>query len=302
MKGEIHPEEKARMDAYRDSLSPRERERYLHHPKASEVLFTTCTKFYPDGFGGWYPVKKVVFNKPVYNPMSIEVAERADRAFCSFPDEQEEKEKNTNFWKKSFNRARQKCYDYIMCNPDLDTFCTFTVDPQKYDSMDYGAVCKYLQSWLGNRVYRNGLKYILVPERHQSGAIHFHGIMNQGGLWLTPSGYFKVGKYTLKGDEISPRYRGKAQEIFNVKGLELGFSTALIIEGEDAQTAVSKYIWKYMGKQCGEKIGGRFFLHGGRMETPRLVFSNDSFYESSEGVVVGYGDISCRIESLGNGI
>ncbi len=294
MKGEIHPYTRSQMEEYKESLSPEERERYLKHPKDSEVLFTTCTKYYPDGIGGFYPVKKVVFDKPVYNPMNIELHGKIDEALAHGDHHQE----NGNFWKKSYNRARQKCYDYIMCNPDLDVFATFTVDPQKYNSFDYDAICKYLQTWLSNRVQRNGLKYILVPEKHQSGAIHFHGIMNRKGLSLESSGYFKVGKYTLKPEQISKKKMETAQEIYNIKGLELGFSTALMIEGESSQEAVSKYIWKYMGKQCGQQIGGRFFLHGGKMEEPKLVFSNDSFYETSEGVVVGYGDISCRIETF----
>lgn len=298
MKGEIHPFEKEKMEEYKNSLSPEERIRYLLHPKPAEALFTTCTKYYPDGSGGFYPVKKVVFDRPVYNPMAIEFNEGDDDRCAHVDGLESGNDRESLVWKKSYNRARQKCYDYIICNPDLDTFCTFTVDPQKYDSMDYDTVCNYLQSWLGNRVYRNGLKYILVPEKHQSGAIHFHGIMSSSALTLVSSGYYKVGKYTLRYDEILPQFRKKAQEIFNVKGLDLGFSTAIIITGEDSQTAVSKYIWKYMGKQQGQKIGGRFFLHGGKMILPRLVYSNESYSEISEGRVVGYGDLSCKIQTF----
>jgi hypothetical protein len=266
----------------------------LFRPKGgAEVLYNTCTKFYPDGEGGWLPVKRIVFDRPIYNPTK---AERRDKEM--FEDRPVTKNrKEDQFWEKSYNRARQQCFDYLMCNPDLDTFLTFTVDPSQHNSHDYSQIVEHLSTWLSNRVRRNGLKYILVPERHRSGAIHFHGIANREGLRLVPSGYWKVGKYTLEYERISKKKRGEAQEIFNVKDLTLGFSTALVIEGENAQEKVSKYIWKYMTKQGGQKIGGRFYLHGGELTGPRLVYSNESF-EGSGGSLVSYGSTALKIETL----
>ncbi len=275
---------------------------YFHRPKSSsEVLFNTCTKFYPDGAGGWYPVKRITFDRLIYNPQKMERVRGSEEKDICLPEI--EGEENTNFrnqdtfWKKSYNRARQQCFDYLMCNSDLDTFVTFTVNPDSVDSFSYRDVVSHLSVWLANRVRRNGLKYILVPERHQSGAIHFHGIMNRDGLRLVSSGKWKVGKYTLDWEKIAKSKRSEAQEIFNVKDLTLGFSTALLIEGEDAQTKISKYIWKYMTKQGGQKIGGRFYLHGGDLITPKLVFSNE-FFSEAEGVLVTYGQTACKIENL----
>lgn len=265
----------------------------------SEVLYNTCTKFYPDGDGGWYPVKRIVFDRLIYNPSKME--RRGTRDIEDFSPDHEEITSSRNdedvFWKKSWNRARQQCYDYLMCNPDLDTFCTFTVDPKSFDSFSYADIVGRLSVWLDNRVRRKGLKYILVPERHKSGAIHFHGITNRSGLHLVSSGYWKVGKYTLEWESISKRRKKEAQEIFNVADLTMGFSTAIQIEGECAQEKVSKYIWKYMTKQAGQKIGGRFYLHGGELATPRLVYSNEYFGEA-DGTLVSYGSTSCKIETL----
>ena len=274
--------------------------------KSSEVLYNACTKFYPDGAGGWYPVKQVVFDKLIYNPHKMErhkedsfddVVIHTKDIFGDDTNLRNSSDTFDTFWKKSYFRARQQCYDYLMCNPDLNTFVTFTFDPQKIDSCSYPLVVSTLSVWLSNRVRRNGLKYILVPEKHQSGAIHFHGIMNDAGLKLIPSGYWKVGKYTLEWDKISPRKRREAQEIFNVKDMPLGFSTALKVEGEDSQTKISKYIWKYMTKQGGQKIGGRFYLHGGDLQLPKLVFSNELF-EDSDGALVTYGNTACKILNL----
>ena len=266
----------------------------------SEILYNTCTKFYPDGAGGWYPVKRITFDRLIYNPTKAEKhLDEEDEILSPVEDLDFTKNRREEslFWKKSYNRARQQCFDYLMCNDDLNTFVTFTVDPGEVDSFSYSAIVSYLSIWLSNRVRRNGLKYILVPERHESGRIHFHGIMNSEGLKLVSSGYWKVGKYTLEWDHISKKKKSLAQEIFNVRDLKLGFSTALLIEGENAQEKVSKYIWKYMTKQGGQKIGGRFYLHGGDLQKPKLVFSNE-FFGEAEGVLVTYGATACKIQNL----
>lgn len=274
--------------------------------QSSEVLFNTCTKFYPDGVGGWYPVKQVIFDRLIYNPHKMErhqdsvfddVVIHTNDTFGDDTKLRNDSEIFNTFWKKSYYRARQQCYDYLMCNPDLNTFVTFTFDPQKIDSCSYPLVVSTLSVWLSNRVRRNGLKYVLVPEKHKSGAIHFHGITNSDGLKLIPSGYWKVGKYTLPWEKISPRKRNDAQEIFNVKDMPLGFSTALHVDGEDSQVKISKYIWKYMTKQGGQKIGGRFYLHGGDLALPKLVYSNELF-EGSDGTLVTYGATACKIQSF----
>lgn len=275
--------------------------RSIFTPQSSaDVLYNTCTKFYPDGSGGWYPVKRITFDSLIYNPSKAEKHLEKDDDYFS-PEEDLDSTKNRRedsiFWKKSYNRARQQCYDYLMCNDDLNVFVTFTVDPEKVDSFSYPAIVSYLSIWLSNRVRRNGLKYILVPERHESGRIHFHGIMNSEGLNMISSGYWKVGKYTLEWEQISKKKKSLAQEIFNIKDLKLGFSTALLIEGENAQQKVSKYIWKYMTKQGGQKIGGRFYLHGGDLKKPKLVYSNE-FFGEAEGVLVTYGNTSCKIQNL----
>lgn len=289
MSASIHP---IFEDTLREFFRPKE---------ASEVLFTSCTKFYPDGDGGWYPVKKIVFDRPIYNPNK---AERIKRDFDvddpqSVHDPVDVRDPG-RFWLKSFNRARQACFDYLMCNPDLDTFLTFTVDPAAFDRFCYSEIVHFLSQWLSNRVKRKGLKYILVPELHDDGAYHFHGVANGDALALVDSGYRKFKQYNAvhvdrlfvpKGDEKF------VQVIYNVQDLPMGFSTAIKIEGENAQTKVSKYLWKYMTKQQGTKIAGRYYLHGGALVAPKLVYGNDLIGESS-GTLITYGGTSCKVETI----
>lgn len=96
--------------------------------------------------------------------------------------------------------------------------------------------------------------YVIVPERHKSGDIHFHGIMNSSALSLERA--------------VSPKGRALSRNgkpIFNLQDWKAGFSTAQIIGGASSdREAVAKYVFKYMGKQVGQKIGGRYCLIGGQ--------------------------------------
>lgn len=273
----------------------------LRPRSAGEIKYSTCTKFYPDGSGGWYPVKRVTFDRPIYNPSRAELIKSSfDLDDLQTVPEPVDANEPGRFWLKSFNRARQSCFDYMMCNPDLDTFLTFTVDPESFDSRDYSAVVRFLSRWLDNRVRRHGLKYILVPELHKSGAYHFHGVANHDALKLVDSGFRKFKQYkavSLDRLFVPAGEEKYVQTIYNVEDLPLGFSTAIRIEGESAQQKVSKYLWKYMTKQQGTKIAGRFYLHGGALVAPKLVYSDESF-EGADGILVSYGGSSCKIETI----
>ena len=167
---------------------------------------------------------------------------------------------------RSLRRAKIAAFDLILCNSDLDCFVTLTYNPESVeDKTSYEECYKKLKSFLSNMVQRHGLKYVLVPERHKSGAIHFHAICNSSALCL------RRAYNPNNGRDICHNGR----PIYNVLDWKYGFSTAEFIAGEEAdREAVSKYIFKYMGKQNGEKIGGRFFLHGGDLSKPFCLYGD----------------------------
>lgn len=91
-------------------------------------------------------------------------------------------------------RAKSRVYELAMCN-EWDYFCTFTLDPEKYDRYNLARWQKDFSQWLRDQ-RKNGnpeLRYLLLPEHHQDGAWHMHGFI--GGLSkkeLTP---FVRGKH-----------------------------------------------------------------------------------------------------------
>lgn len=80
---------------------------------------------------------------------------------------------------RSMRRAKVRVRDYCL-STDMKYFCTFTLDKEKIDRYDIKAITRKLNQWLNNQVKRKGIAYVLVPELHQDGAIHFHGMLTEG--------------------------------------------------------------------------------------------------------------------------
>lgn len=181
---------------------------------------------------------------------------------------------------RAARRASARVRDLALCN-DFAWFVTLTLDAQKIDRYDVSAITKKLRTWLDNKVRRQGLKYILVPERHKDGALHFHGFINEAP-GLVPSGTWDVPGHKKP---IRPRSSRQAaewaalgpgmgyHEVFNWEAWPLGFSTAIRLYGE--YRAAVGYVCKYIAKQTKDadgKIGGRWYYSGGELREPTITY------------------------------
>lgn len=130
---------------------------------------------------------------------------------------------------RSLRRTQKELQELIECNP-FEWFGTFTFDPKKIDRHDENAVKKAMTIFLNNAKRKSpNMTYILVPERHKDGAIHFHGLL----------GNFN-GKMAESGSEW------QKQPIFNVVDYKLGFTNFTKIR-DKAKTA--NYCRKYITKE-----------------------------------------------------
>lgn len=132
--------------------------------------------------------------------------------------------------RRSIERTRVNIHDICSCNK-FDLFCTFTFDPKRYNSKKIEWCKKYMNTWIRNAKQRHSkhLEYLIIPELHKSGAIHFHALFRYYEGSLSPSGVFQNGR-----------------EVFNIPHWHFGFSTCCKI---DNQEAVSRYISKYITKE-----------------------------------------------------
>lgn len=113
-----------------------------------------------------------------------------------------EKGKNNHKLSNNISRAITTCR-YIALSNDWDYFITLTLDPKKYDRFNLQNWHKDLSSFFKsiNRKFSCKIRYLLVPERHENGAWHIHGLIQgipSNLVKLNDNGYLDFIPYNLQ--------------------------------------------------------------------------------------------------------
>lgn len=272
-----------------------EEERKIFALRREEVLYNARYKYYADETGELHLMQRMIAERPCFNPDKAEAWKRnkaadsgritpADVAAYQLEemssgmadalDEADAAAAAANA-QRAQRRAKSRIFDLALCNFDFRYFVTWTLSPERCDRYDYKANVRNLGQWLDNRVRRNGLKYLIVPELHRDGAIHFHGLVNDAvklepsETWLHPDSGRPVKFSTLKRQHISP---DDCQRVYNLADWQNGYTTAIELYGERAHSAA--YVAKYVTKSEGS-IGGRYYLHGGRLREPMYAYADE---------------------------
>lgn len=147
-------------------------------------------------------------------------------------------------------RAQNNYYGFALANK-WKYFVTCTVSPDKCDRFNDEEV-KRLWSLFIHRVKRfdNKAKILGVPERHESGALHFHALID------TDKDFDIEIYYNKKGDA---QYSKTGAPLFTFKLWDFGLCTLAILPAHDNQSAVINYLITYTTKQCNLGYGNRRF-------------------------------------------
>lgn len=251
-----------------------------------EIMHNGYVKTYPDGSRDIYVAEGPIFRDKGFE--RVDVWEAEPRILLGEPRDKQDSVDRAK------RRAKSRIKDLVLCNP-FKYFVTFTLDKSKVDRYDVAAITKKLNTWLDNCVRRKGLIYVLVPELHKDGAVHFHGFINDA-LPVVDSGTL------TKGDGKPRRPRSAAQRaewlsqgarvVYNLPAWPLGFSTAIELYG-DRRRAIS-YTCKYVVKAL-EKVGGRWYYSGGKLRWPQVAAFDADFEE----VRAQAGEAAFYVDSLG---
>lgn len=181
--------------------------------------------------------------------------EQAEKKEQMFAGNQEE---NGRF-DENIIRARSKIFELAMCN-SWDNFVTLTLDPKKYDRYNLHVWRRDLSQWIRDQRKRGRgeLRYLLIPEMHQDGAWHMHGLLAgipAGDLERNGNGYLDW-----------PRYRRK-----------FGY---ISLDGIKNAVAVSKYITKYVRKDTDAtaaalESGRHLYYHSRGLRGRELVLEGE---------------------------
>lgn len=227
----------------------------------SDILKNAKIKVYPDGSASLLVLDRCVIRESGWE------ADKPTNGGSRWEDLPEDEREARNL-SRSQRRARSAVFDLALSTP-FTHFVTFTLDARRVDRYDPADVLRRLRYWLDNAVRRRGLVYVLVPELHKDGALHFHGLINEA-LDLTDSGTIippeggKPRRPRSAAQRASWLTNG-GQIVYNVPGWSLGFSTAMRLHG-DRRQAVG-YVCKYITK-ADAKIGGRWYYSGGDLKHP----------------------------------
>lgn len=261
-----------------------------------ELRHNCRIKEYPQGFVEILTASRPLFVEPGYERADKwaegpQVRPREDggsEAAASQTDGDSRKAENVL---RAVRRAKQNLRDLALCN-DMRYFVTLTLDSAVVDRYDMKEITRRLNAWCSNQVQRCGLAYILVPERHKDGAVHFHGFVNDAVEVIDS------GTLSIPWDKKPRRPRDEQERaewlskggkiVYNLPSWPLGFTTAIELYGDPV--AAVNYCCKYVGKQqpdregdqaaaVPEKIGGRWFYHGGCHSRPEVRFADVDFDE-----------------------
>lgn len=151
--------------------------------------------------------------------------------------------KNDTSRNDNIQRAKKKALEIAYAN-DFQYFVTFTLDEQKVDRYGREEVLRVFKNWLDNTARRRDMQYLIFPEFHKDGAVHFHGIV-AGRLDMRDSGH-----KTAYG-----------QTIYNCENWKLGFTTAVKLDSQKSK--VVSYIMKYITKE-NKRVFGKHYFAGGK--------------------------------------
>ncbi len=167
---------------------------------------------------------------------------------------------NSDKLSNNLSRAKSKINEYALCN-DWDYFVTFTLDKEKYNRYDLSKFKKDLSEFLHNYNKRcddlDKVKYILVPEQHNDGAWHMHGLIKgikKKDIVVNRNGYLTWKQYNDK----------------------FGYMSMDKIRDKDK---VSSYILKYITKDSAKNVtelNARLYYASKGLNTAELIFRSNT--------------------------
>lgn len=150
----------------------------------------------------------------------------------------------------SLSRTRSKIFELAMCNP-WEYFVTLTLSPENGNRQDLTAFKRSLSKWLNNLNARQGcaIKYLLIPEPHEDGSWHMHGLfMEIPDSMLRPFSVWDHLPYRL----LDMLQQGRQLYDWPSYAQKFGHVTCERIHD---LTACAKYVTKYITKDLGRSTG-----------------------------------------------
>lgn len=135
--------------------------------------------------------------------------------------------------RRQIHAIRRTVKGYALTN-SFRWFVTLTFNPEKINSSDYETAKNALLKWCRKmRDKHEKFSYLMVPELHKSGAVHFHGLLGDIPARFKEAVNPKTGKPLIR----------HGRQVYNLTEWKHGFSDCEEIESQErAASYITKYI------------------------------------------------------------
>lgn len=210
--------------------------------------------------------------KRMFNPNRVSVKQNHDT-----------QDKPLGKFDSALSRAKNTVREICLCN-NWEYFVTLTFD-KRWDRYDLQARVKELMQYIQN-LNKSGynIKYVLIPEFHEDGAVHFHGLMSgipvadRPPYWPKTVNRKSDGTYYDHCPLFSDRYGFSSVDVIGDR-IACGFYVSKYITKSLADNADMKGIHTYYrskGLQRALEVGSLY--HGSAILDKACKFEN-SFYK-----------------------
>lgn len=140
-------------------------------------------------------------------------------------------------------------------------FITLTFDFREIGEYSHDKAIELLTKWLDNQKHQNReMTYLLVPEFHKSGQLHFHGLIANVPKWKFEE---------ARNPNTNRLIKVNGLQIYNLKNYKLGFTTISKIQDQEK---VSNYISKYATKDLITLKNKKRYWYSRNLEKPRTEY------------------------------
>lgn len=200
----------------------------------SLTVIEHITKEYPNNM-----YKVTIFNNPLVIPRP---------RLGHKPNRNSEKPSDKAI-EESLRRTRTTIFDYALSN-NFSYFVTFTFNPKKVDRYSIESTSNIMKYWLNRqKKHSPNFAYVIVPEFHKDGAIHFHALIRDYNAELKSTNVFQNGK-----------------RVYNLTGFTAGFTNAQKLD--DDQTKAAAYLTKYITKDMINRFNKRRYWASKNLRKP----------------------------------
>lgn len=196
--------------------------------------------------------------KRLYNPLKVSKKEK-----------QQTEEKPVGKFQSALSRAKNLVREISLCN-DWEFFVTLTFDRSRWDRYSLEDRVNELMQWIQNQNKKGArIRYLIVPEFHKDGAVHFHGLISGIRPAPRPAGWPK---------SVNRKEDGSYYDIWPEFSERYGYSSVELVQDPIAVGFyVSKYITKSMADSADLKGVHTYYRSRGLF---RAVDVGSSYHES----------------------